>query len=59
MTDSREQFDEASLLLNEGLKSCRSVVANYRALLLPDQSLAAPRMTAANDDDEIVNPPSE
>lgn len=29
-------FDEANSRLNDGLRSCRSVVSNYRALLAGD-----------------------
>jgi hypothetical protein len=31
-----ENFDSASAQLSDGLKSCRSVVSNYRALLTGD-----------------------
>jgi hypothetical protein len=36
-------FEQASSQLNQGLKSCRAVVDNYRAILGGE--------TAANDDD--------
>ena len=32
--DNPLDFDEASTQLNEGLKSCRSVVQNYRMMLM-------------------------
>ena len=35
------EFETANSQLNKGLKTCRSVVKNYRALLSPDQGLAA------------------
>jgi hypothetical protein len=31
-----ENFDSANAQLSDGLKSCRSVVSNYRALLTGD-----------------------
>ena len=36
------EIDEVSARLNDALKSCRSVVANYKALLAPDQNRAKP-----------------
>ena len=36
--DPREpDFEQANSQLNEGLKSCRAVVNNYRAMLIGDQ----------------------
>lgn len=36
--DERESdFDHANLALNEGLKSCRAVVSNYRAMMSGDR----------------------
>lgn len=33
---TEDNFDEANAQLNDGLKSCRAVVSNYRALLAGD-----------------------
>lgn len=44
MNDPRDadiEMDEANTRLVAGLKSCRSVVENYRAMLLGDQEDAA------------------
>jgi hypothetical protein len=35
------ELDELSAKLNEGLKTCRSMVENYRAMLVGDQSVPA------------------
>jgi hypothetical protein len=35
---SDAELDELSAKLNDGLKTCRSMVENYRAMLRPDQS---------------------
>ena len=35
------ELDELSAKLNEGLKTCRSVIENYRAMLHVKQSLPA------------------
>lgn len=47
MADSNEprdaDFEQASSQLNQGLRTCRAVVENYRAILTGEQ--------AANDDD--------
>jgi len=40
-TDPREpDFEQANDQLNEGLKNCRAVVNNYRAMLFGDQGAA-------------------
>ena len=44
-TPPDETLDEVNARLSDGLKTCRSVVANYKALLLADQ-----------DDDEPSSP---
>ena len=36
---AKADADAANSQLNEGLKSCRAVVNNYRALLTPEQGL--------------------
>ena len=47
-TDPREpDFEQANDQLNEGLKNCRAVVNNYRAMLFGDQ------------DSEIASPSGE
>ena len=38
---SDAELDELSAKLNEGLKTCRSMVENYRAMLGGDQSVPA------------------
>lgn len=38
---SDAELDELSAKLNEGLKTCRSVIENYRAMLDVKQSLPA------------------
>jgi hypothetical protein len=49
-------IDEINERLNDGLKSCRSVVANYKALLSPDQETAEPSEDeAANDDGDDLD----
>jgi len=44
------EFEAANSRLNEGLKTCRSVVDNYKALLSADQGV--PAQAADNDDGE-------
>ena len=39
-------LDELNSTLNDGLRTCRSMIANYRSLLAPDQLMVE---TAAND----------
>lgn len=41
-------FEEASSQLDQGLKVCRAVLDNYRAMLVGDNGIAAEQ--AANDD---------
>lgn len=43
------EIEAVNSRLNEGLKTCRSVVSNYKALLSPKQHLPA---KADNGDDE-------
>lgn len=43
--------DAARAQLSEGLKSCRTVVQNYRVMLTGDFSARQ----AANDDDGLIN----
>lgn len=50
--DAHSNPDEARVLLNEGLKSCRSVVQNYRLMLTGDVRELEP----ANDDVELIEP---
>jgi hypothetical protein len=38
---SDAELDELSARLNDGLKTCRSMVENYRAMLGGDQSVSA------------------
>ena len=38
---SDAELDELSAKLNDGLKTCRSMVENYRAMLRCDQSVPA------------------
>jgi hypothetical protein len=42
--------NEVNERLSVGLKTCRSVVANYKALLSPEQDAAEPSGKVANDD---------
>ena len=42
-------LDELNSTLNDGLRTCRSMIANYRSLLAPDQLMVE---TAANDTGE-------
>ena len=44
---SDAELDELSAKLNDGLKTCRSMVENYRAMLRGEQS------PAANDPDPV------
>lgn len=40
VNDSKDgEFEAANSRLNQGLKTCRSVVSNYKALLSPEQNL--------------------
>jgi hypothetical protein len=32
------ELEEATVMLDQGLKSCRTVISSYRALLMPEQS---------------------
>ena len=41
-TPPDETLDEVNARLSNGLKTCRSVVANYKALLLADQGDGEP-----------------
>ncbi|WP_341633678.1 hypothetical protein [Sphingomonas agri] len=42
VNDPREgEFEAANLLLSEGLKTCRSVVSNYKALLSAEQQVSS------------------
>ena len=51
--DVREpDFEEASTRLNEGLKTCRAVIDNYRAMIIGEHGSRA----AANDDDPVSEP---
>ena len=45
-------FDELNSTLNEGLKTCRSMVANYRSLLAPDPLIV--EMAANDTEDEAL-----
>jgi hypothetical protein len=52
---SREaQVEEASAQLSAGLKSCRSVVENYRHMLVGKEKPAPQDVAAANDDDSLA-----
>lgn len=54
VNDPDPEFEAANSRLNQGLKSCRSVVNNYKALLSTDQNdLLLPH---ANDEREIDLP---
>ncbi|HEX6741636.1 MAG TPA: hypothetical protein VF079_07575 [Sphingomicrobium sp.] len=46
--ENSPDFEQASSTLDEGLKSCRAVLQNYRELLVGDHLVAAP--IADNDD---------
>ena len=48
----RLDSDEAQVQLDEGLRSCRAVVQNYRLMLTGDSGHPA----AANDEDEAREP---
>ena len=48
----RSDIDEAREQLDEGLKSCRSVVDNYRLMLTLDSSALKP----ANDEPGLTGP---
>lgn len=42
VNDPREgEFEAANLRLTEGLKTCRSVVSNYKALLSSEQKVSS------------------
>ena len=49
---SDAELDELSAKLNEGLKTCRSMVENYRAMLSGNESVPAndPQEAGASDD---------
>lgn len=47
-------FEAANSRLNQGLKSCRSVVSNYKALLSPEHK-SAPQI-GDNDVGEMAGP---
>ena len=49
---SDAELDELSAKLNDGLKTCRSMVENYRAMLGGDQSVPAndPEESGVSDD---------
>ena len=49
---SDAELDELSAKLNEGLKTCRSMVENYRAMLSGNESVPAndPEESGASDD---------
>ena len=48
------EFEAANSRLNEGLKTCRSVVSNYKALLSSEQTALSP---AAKDAGETSTGP--
>jgi hypothetical protein len=50
---SDAELDELSAKLNDGLKTCRSMVENYRAMLVGEQSASAndPEESDAESDD--------
>jgi hypothetical protein len=50
---SDAELDELSAKLNDGLKTCRSMIENYRAMLRPDAN--AP----ANDPEESKEAPGD
>ena len=51
-----ENFEDASLRLNEGLRSCRAVVSSYRALLAGDgaEEAGGPALTETGDADGVT-----
>ena len=50
-------FEEASLRLGEGLKSCRAVLSDYRALLGgPTESEGANAFSCGESDDRVDDP---
>jgi len=48
---SDAELDELSARLNDGLKTCRSMVEHYRAMLGGDQSLPANDLEESASDD--------
>ena len=57
--DSPEgEFEEANNRLSEGLKSCRAVLSNYRALLESEGKDGAAGEEESSDEPENPPPPS-
>lgn len=54
--DSPEpEFEAVNSQLNEGLKTCRSVVSNYKALLSSEQGATEPAENAAEEGSIILS----
>ena len=48
---SDAELDELSAKLNDGLKTCRSMVENYRAMLIGEQNVPANDRDESDSDD--------
>lgn len=56
VNDSPErEFEAVNSRLSEGLKTCRSVVSNYKALLSSEQSATEPAEKAADETSIILS----
>ncbi|HEX4799796.1 MAG TPA: hypothetical protein VFU91_01315 [Sphingomicrobium sp.] len=50
----RADVDEINLSIADGLKSCRSIVANYRAMIRGETNDNIPEERAANDEKDAA-----
>jgi hypothetical protein len=50
----RADVDEINLSIADGLKSCRSMVANYRAMIRGEMNDNLPEERAANDEENAA-----
>ena len=50
----RADVDEINLRIADGLKSCRSIVANYRAMIRSEFNDNLPEERAANDEEDAA-----